>query len=279
LRRDDGTWLTLDRSDGLVDDRVNHLAIQRRAGHEVLWVATPKGISRSDRSNWRGFPAGEDIARGHVNSLHVRGDMILAASSGGLSVGDGATWRKITPDQGLPLRQTTAVAIDAAGRIWAGGLSGLARLDGTKWRHLQAATGHLPDNWVTALAPRPDAGMWAGTYDAGLSELQPEPQPPRLVRESGRHGGLPCGWVNPNALLWHEGILWVGTMEGGLLARTKRGWHQLTSRQGLPGADVTAVAPAGPDRLWVATRSGAALLSIHRPARSPAHPARKEVKR
>jgi ligand-binding sensor domain-containing protein len=259
-----GTWRRYGRRDGLVDDRINQIAVQRRAGKETIWVATPRGVSRLDhRGSWVSFPAGEDLCPGHVNGIHARGPTVYFASSGGVSAVDtrGTRPRCIARAGDLGVRQVTAVTVDHEGSLWAGGLNGLARrrVDGS-WSHFQVATGHLPDNWITALAVAP-SGVWAGTYDGGVAVLNGSRSRARIFRESS---GLPCGWVNPNAMVWSAGSLWLGTMEGGVVVRTRGRWHQLGSSDGLPSADVTGLVPAPAGRIWVATRGGVALITINK---------------
>ena len=265
-RRADGTWRHYGLADGLIDDRVNHLALQRVDGRELLWVATPRGVARLDGATWRRWPAGEDLARGHVNALFVRGRRVYVASSGGLSIHDGTRWQQIGRRQGLPLRQATAVHVDAAGTIWVGGLDGLAqRRRGGAWRLLRVASGHLPDNWITALAPAGEGAVWAGTYDGGLARLDKAGRRSTLFREAD---GLPCGWVNVQALALAAapapdrragGTLWIGSMEGGVVLRRAGAWQQIAAAHGLPSVDVTAVVPSG-DGAWIGTRGGVVRL-------------------
>lgn len=270
FRTSAGTWRHYGRRDGLVDDRINQIAVQQRAGKQTIWVATPRGISRlDDKGSWVSFPAGEDLCRGHVNGIHVPRSstkyMVYFASSGGVSAIDSRRPRSrprcIARARDLSLRQATTVTVDHEGILWAGGLNGLARrrADG-RWSHFQVATGHLPDNWITALAVSP-AGVWAGTYDGGVAVLSGSRARSRVFQESS---GLPCGWVNPNAMVWSAGALWLGTMEGGVVVRTRGRWRQLGRSAGLPSADVTGVVPAQPDRLWVATRGGVVQIEINK---------------
>jgi ligand-binding sensor domain-containing protein len=254
-----GRWRHFGRAAGPIDDRINHLALQRAGGREVLWVATPRGASRFDGARWSSYPAGEDLARGHVNGIAVRGGRVYLASGGGVSIFEGKGWRRVGRRQGLALRQVTAVHVDARGTLWVGGLDGLARRrpDG-RWSLLSAATGHLPDDWITALAAGGGGRLWAGTYDGGLA-LVSGAEKAHLLRE---RDGLPCGWVNPHAMTLAEGALWIGTMEGGLVLRDRAGrWRRLGLRAGLPALDVTAVVPARtPGAMWVGTRGGVVQL-------------------
>jgi len=260
-RAADGGWRHLGLADGLIDDRINHLALQRVDGRELLWVATPRGAARLDGATWTRWPAGEDLARGHVNAVFVKGRRVYLASSGGLSIFDGKRWQRIGRRQGLPLRQATSVFVDAADTIWVGGLDGLARRPhGGAWSLLQVASGQLPNDWITALAPATGGAIWAGTYDGGLARLGATSGRPTIFREAD---GLPCGWVNFQALALAGETLWIGSMEGGVVLRHRGRWHQIGTAGGLPSADVTAVVPGG-GGAWIGTRGGIVRIELNR---------------
>ncbi len=132
------------------------------------------------------------------------------------------------------------------------------------------ASGHLPDNWITALAPAGEGAVWAGTYDGGLARLDKTGRRSTLFREAD---GLPCGWVNFQALALASaldrragGTLWIGSMEGGVVLRRAGAWQQIGAAQGLPSVDVTAVVPGG-DGAWIGTRGGVVRLEPRREER------------
>ena len=129
------------------------------------------------------------------------------------------------------------------------GLRGVMRHRRGSWDRDTELNGRLPDSWITALLPDGDS-IWAGTYDSGLL---------RLDRNNSWRTVVSNAWVNPNALVVLQAGIAVGTMGDGLLlynAATRR-WKRLTSADGLPSDDVTALHMAG-DTLWVGTRVGIA---------------------
>lgn len=249
----EGRWQHFDQQAGLVDDWVNHLAVQEAGGQEVLWVATPRGVSRYDGRSWQSFLAGQELAEGHVNAIDARGERVFFASSKGIAIYKHGRWQRLEREQGLPLRNVTAIRAEADGSIWAGGMDGLARYHAGRWQRFQVATGELPDDWVTALALSSE-GLWVGTYNRGLALGG------STWRVWGPAEGMPCAWVNAQALSWIDGRLWIGSLEGGLLVLTagarRSRWQRLDLDGGLPSMDVTAIAGAEAGRIWVATRGG-----------------------
>ncbi|MFH1176756.1 MAG: two-component regulator propeller domain-containing protein [Acidobacteriota bacterium] len=246
-----GRWRHFGRGSGVIDDRINHLALQPTGGTEVLWVATPRGVSRWSGGSWQSFAAGDHLAPGHVNAMHVSRGAVTFASSGGLARFDGARWERTTTASGLPVRQPTSVVSAADGTLWVGGIDGLARRDTSgRWTLFDTASGHLPDDWITALLLDGE-GLWAGTYDGGI--VYRGKGSARMWREAD---GLPCGWINPQAMLRAYGQLWLGTLDGGLLVGDDSGWRSFGISDGLPSLDVTAIAPAPDGTLWIATRAG-----------------------
>ncbi|HEY6175213.1 MAG TPA: hypothetical protein VIX73_12235, partial [Kofleriaceae bacterium] len=148
-----------------------------------------------------------------------------------------------------------AIAETSAG-LWLGTTTGLYRGPATpwtskagsddaavadRWQRLSVASGHLRDDWVTALVTRGDV-VWAGTYNGGVA---------RIAGDAAT--ALGGGWINPSGLRWDGDRLLAATMDG-LVAGDGR-TATWTTTPGLPGRDVTAAVRAG-KTLWVATRRG-----------------------
>lgn len=247
-----------------VDRRVNDLAVSGRGtDDERLWIATDRGLYWHDGLRFVEVIDPTGPGRQHTTSLHVEagsGDLWVA-SARQLSRRRGGRWESWTGDRSLPIVNLHAVTVDRAGRVWAGGLHGLYRLDpatGELERHA-VSTGELPVDWVTALEPWGE-GVVAGTYHGGLAWYDGR----RFVVERERDG-LPSGWVNPHALRRLGGALWLGSLEQGLIVGRRGQWSSVTIASGLPSDDVTDVLADGPGAAWVATRGGLARVAWSRP--------------
>jgi hypothetical protein len=154
---------------------------------------------------------------------------------------------------------------EAGGSLWLGTTTGVYRGPATgwstkdgaddaaavaeRWQRFSVATGHLKDDWVTALAVK-DGVVFAGTYNGGITRLDDDGD--RIVATQ-----LAGGWINPSGLRWDGDRLLAATMDG-LVAGD--GAHPTwTTVHDLPGKDTTAALRI--DRtLWVATRRGLARI-------------------
>jgi hypothetical protein len=133
--------------------------------------------------------------------------------------------------------------------LWLGTSRGLlARSPDGRWRRLSVSSGHLEDDWVTALAVR-EQSLWVGTYSGGVTRIA-------LATPRGRARALGGGNVNPGGLALVGGTLYAATMDG-LRARSTTSGTWSILRSAMLGVDVTAALPAA-DGLWVASRRGLA---------------------
>lgn len=256
LVRDDGCIELFDEGRGLIDDRINRLAVD---GDGDLWVATDRGVMERTGGRFR--------ARGlldeHVFVVGVVGGRVYAGAGGDLWVHDGKSFE---PVAGFPLDRPQDVTAGATGELVVATAEGLAIRSGGEWVVRRGGGGELPDDWVTAAAAVDDA-LVVGTYDAGVARLGTD----------GIHPVHDEPWVNPGALAtWRDdgGVgLAVGTLDGGLWLATPGGWTRVTTAQGLPDDDVTAILPDGEGGLWVATRGGLAkVVPLPGPSRSARGP-------
>jgi ligand-binding sensor domain-containing protein len=256
VRREQGS-LAIERIEGLIDARINALAVRRDRGVEELWVGTARGASRVREGKVTHFTVADGLPDDHVNAIVADGERVRLVTNGGWAEVGPSGVTRVTPESGLPVTRLQAMARAGDGALWVGGARGLARLEGDKWSTARALTGELPDDFVTALAAAGD-DLWVGTYSSGLAR--------RVGRRwiVLREPELPSNWINQGALAFWRDRIWGGTVERGLMIspRQRPGedegrWTSLGVADGLPSADVTALA-ADEDGLWVGTRGGVA---------------------
>jgi hypothetical protein len=172
------------------DLRINALALEPGEAGARLWVATAEGIQVVDQAGQIVLRLGRNDglpSRSVLSLARLRDGRIVAGTSAGAAfVSDGGVHR-VGP-RGLAERgigNVWAIAETSAG-LWLGTTTGLYRgpatawtsKDGSddgaalaeSWQRLSVATGHLRDDWVTALATRGDV-VWAGTYNGGVSRI------------------------------------------------------------------------------------------------------------
>ena len=226
-----------------MDERINDLAFD--AGG-TLWAATAGGA-------WEIRP-GEGAKRragGAFQAVAIWKGQAWFASPRGLSVADQDGFLTLGRDQGFPAESPTALA--SCGRLLcAGALDGLWLWDGEHALRAGSDTGSLPADFVTAVATGP-AGLWAGTFDAGLGRLAPD------ARRFAPIDGLQDGRVQPHALVVGEDAAWAGTPAGLLEVRQDSAALVV---DGLPTPEITALSPARAGGLWVGHQHGASRIVV-----------------
>ena len=235
-------------ADGL-DNRINQVVVERTATGPRVWVGTARGL-------WR-IENGQSKRLGRLDGLPSTDVHALARSrSGGVLVGTslgavhvrGDRIRPLATKSTLRIRTVWAVAEDGKGRRWIGTNQGLVLLEPRRSpRWFTVASGHLDDDWVTAIHTHGDR-VWVGTYAGGVSEL--------TIRENGDWDAfqLGGGYINIAGLTRWRGHLFAATMEGLLVRRPGQvKWTRF--KDPLLRGDVTGVVPTA-DGLWVLSRRG-----------------------
>lgn len=220
-----------------VDPKVNVVAA---VGTEV-WVGTARGVDRIVGGEVRHLGAEDGLPSLDIHALLPLpgGATLVGTGRGAVILGDGPA-RGLGVKQGLPDKAVWAAGRLGDGRLLLATSSGLYHQSGDRWARLSVASGHLPDDWVTAITTAGDEA-WVGTYNAGVVHL-------RFAGDAVLARPMGGGWVNFNGLTRVGDTLYAGTMDG--LMRWDDGVWQRELAQ-----DVTQVAPAG-GGLWVATRAG-----------------------
>lgn len=180
---------------------------------------------------------------------------LTGAPPGGLAPGR-PYFRAHDTRSGLPQATIMALAFDGGGMLWAGTQDGAAWFDGQRWRGVD-----LPDrgisNYVEAVLPASDGGVWFGRQDGGIAVLQGR----AWIRHT-RASGLPAERVNALAETRGPGgerLIWAGTYGGGLARWDGHRWTVTGAAQGLPSDRIWKLVPrpgSGGDELWVGSEQG-----------------------
>ena len=194
--KSDDAWTSFTTADGLVNNRVNTIAIDSSGGK---WFGTGGGVSYLDDNGtpdnksddtWTSFTTADGLVNNRINAAAIN-------SSGGkwFGTGDGVsyfddngtpdnkaddTWTSFTTADGLVHRWVHAIAIDSGGGTWFatdwGGVSFFDdngtpdnKLDDT-WTSFTTADG-LVDSRVRAVAIDSGGGKWFATDWWGVSYL------------------------------------------------------------------------------------------------------------
>ncbi|RLE19689.1 MAG: hypothetical protein DRJ65_19870 [Acidobacteria bacterium] len=138
------------------------------------------GLARWRKNSFQLYGSDDGVPRGMVNCLLIdhRGRLWVGALADGLAVTDDPTadspvWRFFTINDGLTSEGIFSLAEDRFGRIYAGSLKGVDRLEPDTGRidHFDTSTG-LVNNLVVDALTGPDGDLWFAT-DGGVSRYRP----------------------------------------------------------------------------------------------------------
>lgn len=180
------------------------------------------------------------------------GNLWLGSSGGGLVQLRPQSVHVQRVGHGLPASPPSALALDAAGRIYVGlQHNGIFVGEAGRFERL-AGSGLEVQDFVTSLAIGQDGTLWAGTLGNGLYGLLQT----RGVQLSTSDGLADDTILSVAAAT--NGIVWAGTKAGTLHEISGLKLRRFDAADGLGGAAITALLPAG-NGIWVGTRDGALL--------------------
>ena len=150
-----------------------------------------------------------------------------------------------------------SLAIDAAGTLWMGTVSGVFRSDREMWgREVRAPAGG-PINEIQAMLADDDGNLWIGTRGAGIRLKVTGKALEDVELLYRQEDGLPSPYITDIAAD-DKGGIWAGTWQGiALLKPGAKGWSQPVAVDRLPSSHVTAVL-ARQGQLWIGTGNGLA---------------------
>lgn len=194
---DGQAWRVLRASDGLPQDGVYAVAVDRRGGRDVVWFGTDLGLTRWDPAApagqvWRTFTTADGLASDKVYdiALDPRGPDLWLVDGVGSSPGAGVTrfdsapggarTARFTKSDGLAADHAWGIDVDGRGNVWVAttedqAFAGVSRWDGRRWIVYTTADGLIDDS-VFAVAPDGTGRVWIATL-SGISELWPDGTP------------------------------------------------------------------------------------------------------
>jgi signal transduction histidine kinase/ligand-binding sensor domain-containing protein len=206
-----------------------------------VWVGSAgQGLFALDNGQFsRPFPS-ESIGRS-VRCLYRDGQRGLwIGNDFGLFRWDGTQLQDFTMKEGFAPAFVTAITGDAAGNLWIGTALGELR----RLRDGQCQS-FVPDDsltdrslFVTATSANPLAGLKRGTL----------------------LGGEPFDALHAN----RDGVVWIGSLGGGLLRFKDGRFTRFTTRDGLPSDHVNQILEDNVGWLWLGTRAG--IVRVNQPA-------------
>ncbi len=265
------------RPESLGSDRVRAILAARDGS---IWVGTySSGVDRLDAAtgaftHFRHAPGNpESLSDDKVWALFEDATgAVWIGTDGGLdewTPGGGFARCVHKPGDAASLAENRVLSIfrDRGGVLWAGtqtsGVDRASPFSGSfaLYRSDPQNKASLPGNTVQAFAPLADGSVWVGTYE-GLSLLDVRRRLVRTFRHDARVPGSPSDDRVMSLLAGRNGVLWVGTLEGGL-DRLDPGRQEFAHHRHDPanpaslGANgVTSLLEDRDGRLWVGTFRG-----------------------
>jgi signal transduction histidine kinase/ligand-binding sensor domain-containing protein/CheY-like chemotaxis protein len=156
-------------------------------------------------------------------------------------------WRT---EDGLPQNSVLALAQTPDGYLWAGTGEGLVRFDGVHFTIFdEATTPELPENLIRCLETGLDGTLWIGTR-AGLA----------MMRQGAFRSVVPPEGMllrNPIDLMAaRDGSLWISTFRNGVFQYSEGRFRVWTTREGLAGDSVFALAEDSQGSIWAGSAGG-----------------------
>jgi ligand-binding sensor domain-containing protein len=279
----DGTSRLITMAEGLPDDRVSAVAVDRDG---AAWIGTRRGLASVKAGR---LVPGPEALRGvsvYVIEPDPAGGVWVGTVDRGLAHVGADGVRLLGTAQGLPSSTVTALAVDRHGSLWIGTqTAGLARLREGRLERFGARDG-LAGDWISTLFEDREGSIWVGTQDAGMVRLREADFSTLGVAEGLSHDSVESLLQAANRDLWlatdggldllagakpparkilsgppmslfqdRLGAVWIGTIGQGLW-RWKDGVVQRFA-DGLPANTwFRAVAEDEEGTLWAATTEG-----------------------
>ena len=267
--RQSGHWRAIDEADGMPAGEVTALWA---AADGPVWAAADGNIA------WR-HPATGAWQQVDTAPLHTRARVRITSLTG---TGSGSIWGStegsgffrliartvngtLTPrydlnPQSINHGETSfihSLAIDAAGTLWMGTVSGVFRSDRKMWgRELRAPAGG-PINEIQAMLADDEGNLWIGTRGGGIRLKVAGTVLERHEVVYSQDDGLPSPYITDLAADVDGGI-WAGTWQGiALLKPGAKVWSQPVAAHRLPSSHVTVVL-ARQGQVWIGTGNGLA---------------------
>ena len=231
-----------------------------------LWLGTARGVERLRDSPFLTFsPAKGQTSEGN-GPIYVDAQQRtwFAPLDGGLHWLKGAQTETVANDG---LNKDVVYSITGSpGEIWVGRQrGGLTRLTfngsaiaSKTFTHLD---GLAQDN-VYAVYQSRDGAVWAGTLNAGLSELK-DGRFTSYTTETGLASNTVTSIDETS-----DGTMWFGTPNG-LNSLAQGDWHAYTQQHGLPSAEINCLFEDATHVLWIGTANG---LAFYRAGKIHASP-------
>jgi len=250
-------WAVLDESNGLPNNRVNAIAVDKEGR---IWVAHGSGLSVLDQDQWTHYLRSEmfKILGFSINDINVLAcdaqGKVWTGHSQGLYVIENEEWKTYEGsvfgvDKYVGVED---IAIDAEERVWVAHNYGVSVFDGNDWTLHNVETSDLPSRFTEAIAIDQEGKVWVA-HNYGVSVFD--------GNDWTSYGSGTKADVEVKALLQAKDIavdkqnrIWVVTFAKGVSVFDGSKWETYTrANSGLIGGRGKTIACDAQGRVWVGT--------------------------
>ncbi|MGD1892945.1 MAG: two-component regulator propeller domain-containing protein [Cyclobacteriaceae bacterium] len=247
-----------------------------------VWIATDDGLNKFDGYTFKKYfhvPHNDSIATNHPIQVLEEGpdqNIWIGTWGGGIYIYDYQhdRFQSIVETRDTSLLDFSFVYdlhYDRQGRMWAGTVGGLARVDTedysfTYYRHNPADSTSLSNNRAIAISEDQEGSLWIGTLGGGLNYFNPDNGTFKHFRH---RPGDPASLSQDDVysvLCDAQQRVWVGTWDGGLnlMEDPNQGFvhfrHQSNDSTSLANNQVWAIAEDQRGNIWIGTDNGLCLF-------------------
>lgn len=238
----------------------------------ALWIGHVDGLIRLANGAREAFGESDGLPNKRVNALLAAGGRVYVGTAAGLVVFErGRFHRTVWSDQ-LASRVVNVLYESSEGVLWIGSSSdptgGVSRVVDGRVDVMRVASG-LPHPYVQAFVEPEPGEFWVATGQfekGGAARVSPTgPLRPSLVlHKSDGLAGAKVRSLGVDA----QGDVWFGSESDGLAIRSRLGTETvvITTAQGLPHNEITAIERDSDGAMWLATLAGVVRIdarSVH----------------
>jgi len=240
------------KEQGLSQSPVRAL-VQTHDGY--LWIGSDDGLARFDGLRFVAFGIQEGIKNGPVSALFEdsRDALWIGSTDSGLSCWQNNQITTLTMRDGLPANSITALAEDAAGRLWVGTDAGLMLWQNGQLLPLNAAE-TFKGQRITALFKDRQGRMWVGVKGAGVFQFVND----KFVLLTG--DSVEELLKDSHCLLMDQiGRMWIGAGEDFVLCHDGDRWHRHRIPRNQAKSHVSTLAEESDGTVWAGSAGGGLL--------------------
>lgn len=246
----DGKRVDIGRREGLDDD--NALFVFEDGRHR-LWITTAEGsLHLWDGTRARPIPLPEHVVLPVFAVIEDRAGQLWIGHNNGIDRFDGVG--SVEPYVKRP--SISQMMIDHDGTIWAANPgAGLLRVNPKLEKHAELLTPSEAGRMAFFVFEDREGSIWFGGTTPGIYRVRPTPLLPL-----GPSEGWPIEGVR--SVAWSHDELWATTNIGLVVGDPRRAPRETyTTKHGLPGMQVNAIAFDATNTAWIATSHGLVSLT------------------